>query len=479
MTPPTQFAQPAFVLLAQKEFRALAQPAFVLLAQKEFRALKEVRPDLRFVDAVLVDLCGVLRGKRFPIAEADKLFENGMQIPLTVYLMDARGEMTDAFGRGFGDGDPDGTAWPLPGTLTPVWGESPPRAQILMSLHETPGVPFVAEPRAVLMRVLERFAALKLTPVVAFELEFYLIDPARDASGAPLPPRNPRSGRRETGPSVYGIDDLDQYQAFLTALCEAAAEQNVPLSATSKEYAPGQFEANLHHVSDAARAADHAVLMKQIVHAAARAHGFEATFMAKPFPNRAGNGLHIHISLLDEAGYNVFADGSAAGSEMLHHAIGGLQATMAEAMLLFAPNVNSYRRFQPDMFAPVNRRWGVNNRSAGLRVPLGPDDARRVEHRVAGADANPYLVLAAVLAGIHHGLSQKLDPGVPASGSVSRQPDAGLPLRIEEALAKLSEQGTLESYLGADALALYRETKRIEAVRLSRIIPAAEYSWYL
>jgi glutamine synthetase len=253
----------------------------------------------------------------------------------------------------------------------------------------------------------------------------------------------------------------------------------VPLSAASKEYAPGQFEVNLKHQTDALKAADHAVLLKQIVKSAALAQGLDATFMAKPYPDRAGNGLHIHLSVVDRAGTNIFDDGSAQGAESLRHVIGGLQALMPASMAIFAPNVNSYRRFQPDMFAPVNRRWGVNNRSAGLRIPVGPSDARRVEHRVGGADANPYLALAAVLAGCHYGLVHKPDAGAPASGNVSREPDAALAFNIDDALSKLEDPGPLKSYLGEETLVLYRETKRIEADRLRRIISAAEHEWYL
>ncbi len=455
------------------------RPAFVAAAEQEFAAFRKAHGDLHYVDAVLADVLGVLRGKRLPIEETDKIFESGMQIPHSLYLMDARGVMTNPLGRGIGDGDPDGTAWPIPGTLTPVWGDGPPRAQVLMTLRDEQGNTNPAEPRAALERVLQRFAEMKLTPVVALELEFYLADPERGAGGAPQPPLCPRTGQRETAVSVYGIDDLDRYHTFLEALTAAARAQRVPLSAASKEYAPGQFEANLRHQSDAAAAADHAVLLKQIVKAAARASGFDATFMAKPYPDRAGNGLHVHVSVLDENGRNVFDDGSAQGSETLRHAIGGLQALMPDAMALFAPSLNSYRRFQPDMFAPVNRRWGINNRSAGLRVPAGPGEARRVEHRAAGADANPYYVLAGVLAGVHHGLAGRLDPGAPAAANVSREPDAALPLALDDALAALGASAALKGYLGEETLALYGETKRVEAERLRRIISAAEYEWYL
>ena len=279
---------------------AFAHPAFVEDARAEFEAFLKQHPDIEYLDAVVVDLCGILRGKRMGIAEAAKVFESGMQIPESVYLMDARGEMTDVFGHGYGDGDPDGTAWPIPGTLSRVWGETPARAQILTTLRDEEGIPFIGEPRAALDAVLERFAELNLTPVTALELEFYLLDTERDELGRPQPPRCPRTGIRECEPSVYGLDDLDRYQDFLRALAEAARVQNLPLTATSKEYAPGQFEANLRHQADARFAADHAIFLKQIVKASARAHGFEATFMAKPYPTRSGSGLHVHVSVLED-----------------------------------------------------------------------------------------------------------------------------------------------------------------------------------
>ena len=456
-----------------------ARPAFVPETQAEFEALLARHPDLEFVDAVVVDLCGTLRGKRLPISEAHKLFESGLQLPHSIYLMDARGEMTNPFGRGFGDGDPDGTAWPVPSTASPVWAEGPARAQVFLTLRDDAGEPDPAEPISALERVLEHFRASKLIPVCALELEFYMIDRTRLADGGPQPPLDPRTGARESTGSVYGMDDLDRFQSFLLSLSKAAEHEGVPVSATSKEYAPGQFEANLKHQVDARRAADHAVLLQQVVKAAARANGFDATFMAKPYIDRAGNGLHIHLSLLDATGRNIFDDGTAEGSDTLRHAIGGLQAAMGESMALFAPSVNSYRRFQPDMFAPVNRRWGINNRSAGMRVPAGPSEARRVEHRVAGADANPYLALAAVLAGVHHGIEAKLDPGAPAAGNVSREPDLSLPFTIDDALARLEQATILPAYFGEETLALYCETKRIEAQRVRRTIAPVEYDWYL
>ncbi len=455
------------------------RPAFVLDARAEFDAAVAAHPEARFVDALIVDVNGILRGKRVPLSDAGRLYESGMQLPSSAYLMDPRGEMTTPFGRGIADGDPDGTAWPVPGTIAPVWGDGPPRLQVLTTMRNEAGEAEPSDPRVSVERVLERFAALGLTPVVALELEFYLIDPKRREDGAPLPPRDPWTGTRDSANGVYEIRDLDRYAAFLAALDDAAAHQNIPLGAASSEYAPGQFEVNLRHRAEAARAADDAIFLKHMVKAAARATGFDATFMAKPYADKTGSGLHIHVSILDGAGRNIFDDGSAEGSAVLRHAIGGLADLMPESMALFAPSVNAYRRFQPDMFAPVNRRWGYNNRFAGLRIPVSPGEARRVEHRASGADANPYYALAAVLAGVHHGLTNKIEPALPAAGNLSREPDMALPFTMEDALMKLAGAKFLPAYLGEDAVSLYRESKRAELARFRRIVSPAEYEWYL
>jgi len=448
-------------------------------ARAELEAVLVANPAIQFVDAAIADICGALRGKRIAAADAPKLFESGMQIPLSLHLMDVRGEMMNPSGRGYSDGDPDGTAWPIPGTVMEIWGANPPRAQVLMSLRDGAGAALSYDPRAILERVLMRFGELELTPVAAHELEFYLMDERRDEKGRPQPPVSPRTGKRENTPSVYGIDDLDRYQGFLNALAQAAQLQRVPMTAVSKEYSPGQFEANLRHQTNALAASDHAIFLRQIVKTAALSQHFQASFMAKPYLGGLGSGQHVHVSLIDRAGRNVFDNGTSEGSELLRFAAGGLAALMPESMAFFAPNLNAYRRFQPDMFAPVNRRWGVNNRSAGLRVPVGPNEARRIEHRCAGADANPYLILAAILAGVHHGIVNKIDPGPPAVGNVSREPDPELPFSLEDALKRLENASLLTSYFGGEAISLYRETKATELARFRKLITAEEYDWYL
>jgi glutamine synthetase len=456
-----------------------AKASASVAAAAEARAFREKNPDLRFVDAFLVDICGKLRGKRFPASELEKLFQRGMQIPQTIYLLDATGDQHDPCGRGYSDGDPDGTAMPVPGTLVRVPWAVEPQAQVLMTLFEKPGVPALVEPRTVLARVLKRISELKLKPVVAFELEFYLIDKARGEGGAPLPATAPLDGRRAAPREAYGILELDRFASFISA-CETAAEiQGIPASAASSELAPGQFEVNLRYTDDPLAAADQAAFLRHLVTSVARAHGFEATFMAKPFLNASGSGMHVHLNLAHESGRNVFASDGKGESPLLRHAIGGLQATMHEALAIYAPDLNAFRRYTPMCFAPVNRRWGVNNRSVAFRVPAGPNEARRVEVRPPAASANSYLVLAAILAGMHHGIANEIDPGPPAIGNVGNDVDKTLPSEFSRALDVLASAPILKSYLGAGYVDIYVALKRAELKKFMGVISPAEYAWYL
>ncbi|NIR29427.1 MAG: glutamine synthetase [Gammaproteobacteria bacterium] len=436
-------------------------------------------PDTQFVDAVFIDLCGFVRGKRYPRAEAEKLFNSGLQIPYSVYLLDVTGANLDPCGRGFSDGDPDGTALPLSGTLAPVPWSSRPGAQVLMTLLDQGGRPCTAEPRNIALRVAERFRELGLRPVTAFELEFYLIDRERDADGRPQPVISPATGEREKSTQVYGIEELGAFSGFFDDVEAACLAQRVPATVTTSEFAPAQYEINLRHMEPPITSADHCALLRNIVKTIAKQHGMEATFLSKPFPDETGNGMHVHLSLLEESGRNVFDDGTANGSELLRHAVGGLQATMAEGMALFAPNINAYRRFGPNLFVPVTKSWGFNNRSVAFRIPGGPGKDRRIEHRVAGAEANPYLVLAAVLAGAHHGIVDRLDPGPPSTGNAGAETDPDLPLSWEKALERLEGSDILRAYFGDEYVRLYCATKRKEMERFNAHVSPLEYEWYL
>ena len=445
----------------------------------ELHSYLAAHPDTAYVDALFVDLCGIVRGKRYPRPDLDKLFGGGFPIPYSIYLLDVTGGSSDPCGRGFADGDPDGIALPLPGRLQPVPWASTPSAQILMTLNQLEGGPCPIEPRNVACAVLEQFSELGLTVQIAFELEFYLLDPQPDSAGRARPPLSPVTGRRASATQVYGIDDLDEFGGFFRALDLAAADQGIPASVATSEYACGQYEVNLRHVTDPIAGADHAALLRHLVKSLAHAHGMRATFMSKPYAEQTGNGMHLHVSLLDARGENVFDDGGESGSQMMRYAIGGLLQGMYDAMAIFAPSHNACRRFGPNLFVPVNRSWAYNNRSSAIRIPVGSGASRRLEHRVAGADANPYLVLAAALASMHRGITGQVDPGPVWEGNVCETVDPEMPLDFGDALERFRNSAVLEQYLGREYLELYYAVKREEWREFHAEISPRELDWYL
>ena len=443
-------------------------------ARSAWRRFLERFPDTASVDLILPDLAGIARGKRLTADAFAAGLEGEFSFPSSLYGIDATGANVAASGLVWEQGDADRPCLIDPTTFAPVpWRAG--GSQVLGGLCEVDRRPFFAAPRAVLQSVAERFQNLGLTPVTALELEFFLLTEQRAADGRPRPAQQDGCDVASAPGAVYGLDPLDACDGFLARLEGYCTSQELPAKSAVSEYAPAQFEINLGHVADPVRAADHAFLLKRAVKAAARAEGLQATFMAKPLADQAANGLHVHVSLRDERGNNRFARDQSA----LHHAIGGLQATMAEAMLLFAPNANSYRRLRPMSYAPTAPTWGHNNRTVALRVPSGAPAARRVEHRVAGADANPYLVLAAVLAGIHHGLEQRLDPGAPVTGNAYAEVPPSLPLSWEAAIAALAAAKVLPDYLGHPFCRLYRVCRAAERDRFDDMITPTEYAWYL
>jgi glutamine synthetase len=390
------------------------------------------------------------------------------------------GNTDDPMGYGFSDGDPDAFAIPVANTLRPVPWLPGNKAQVLCEFAGSDdGKPLWYEPRQVLNKVVQKFSELGLSPRLAVELEFYLLDPVRGDDAAPLAAASPRTGKNEVSGKVLSLDKLDEFDEVLGAIESACKQQNIPTTSMISEYGAGQFEINLQHQDDPVLAADHAALLRRAIQGVSRARGFDASFMSKPFADQSGSGMHVHLSLVDGDGNNVFDPGLRDGDRNLAHAVAGLQATMAEAMAIFAPNLNVYRRFKPDEFVPVTTDWGDNNRSVAFRIP--PSDAanRRIEHRVSGADANPYLVIAAVLAGVHHGLSNELDPGKKHGGNAGAEVDGELPLSIWQALARIRQAEVLPDYLGQDYLQIYADVKQAEFDAFMAAIHAREYEWYL
>ena len=272
---------------------------------------------------------------------------------------------------------------------------------------------------------------------------------------------------------------MDTHELFLKDISEAAIIQNIPADTALAELAPGQFEVNLHHVPDAVLACDHAVLLKRIIRSAAQNHQVEATFMPKPYTDQPGSGMHVHLSLLDKEGHNVFQGSDASGSPELRHAVEGIRNVMAESMLICAPHANSYHRFQSGSYAPVNMSWGYNNRTVSIRIPANNGPDMRIEHRLAGADANPYLLVSALLAGLQYGLISKTEPPAPVKGNAYLQPDTELPLTWEQAKNHFDHANILPEYFGKEFCRLFSNLKLGEQIRFMSTIAPLEYDWYL
>ena len=436
-------------------------------------------PQVRFVDLLLADQMGIPRGKRVTVAELEGVHRNGLLLPGSMFALDVLGGTVQSTGLGFDEGDADRVCLPVAGTLVLVPWLGDQVAQMQVSMFEHDRTPFHGDPRVVLAAVLARFAALGIRPVMAVELEFYLVDRERTVEGHAQPPRQPLSGRRELKTQINSMQELDEYSSILTEIDAAARTQDLPTGTVLAEYGPGQFEVNLHHVDDALLACDHAIRLKRLVKGVALQHGMEATFMPKPYRDHAGSGAHLHVSMLDAQCRNIFAADDPAGSAQLRHAIGGLAATMSDSMAVCAPTANSYRRFQPEAYVPLNPSWSVNNRGVAFRVPHGPPASRRVEHRVAGADANPYLLAAIVLAGMHLGLTRRLDPGPVLAGNAYRDLTPSVPLTQAEALAAFERSEFVREYLGDRFARLYARTRRGEMQEYNSYVPALDYAWYL
>jgi len=431
------------------------------------------------IDLLACDLNGILRGKRVPLEGIEKARKEGMKFPRSILALDIWGEDAHANGLVWEGGDGDGVCLPC-GPLMPVlWGEQP-RRQMLTTMFEPDGSPFMGDPRQILKAVVEQCRADGFTPVVALELEFYLMGGDSVARGRPAPPKGPLSGYELDSPRVYAMDELTEFSEVLTAMRRACAGLGLPTDSIMVENGRGQFEITLTHQPDPLAAADHAILLRRAVRGVARDFGMHGTFMAKPYGDSAGSGQHIHCSLLDDRGRNLFDDGSDTGMPTLRHAVAGLLAAATESFLIFAPNLNSYRRFHAGVHAPVSASWGYENRTTAVRIPMGPPAARRFEHRLAGADANPYLVTAAILAAMLHGIRGRMEPPPPIAGNGYE--DATQPPLPRDWLAAIEafETGTvLEPYLGPLFRRAFAAIKRQEREVLERRVTDVEYQTYL
>lgn len=432
-------------------------------------------PELSSLRVAICDFNGCLRGKRLPIAQAKKALMGGVRMPGSLAAQDIWGRDVET-NTMVSDGDGDNLCQPTGrGPLLMDW-LAEPTALLPLWFFNTDGSPILIDPRQALAAVVERYKEKGLTPVVATELEFYLLD--GDAA-EPSPPPSPITGKPLHADGVLSMDDVDHFDAFLADVYRACEIQDIPVDTAISEGGPGQFELNIEHVADPLKAADDAMLFKRLVKGVARKHGLAASFMAKPYAEASGNGFHMHFSLLDADGNNVFDDGTEAGSDIMRHAVAGLLDAMVPSTLIFAPHLNSYRRLQPGSHAPTGVCWAYENRLAPIRIPGGPPVARRIEHRVSGADANPYLVVAAVLGAALAGIEAAIMPPPPITGNAYDTDAPELPNSFGRAIDAFREDSLLSGVFSEDFLTLFADCKAQEYDRFTAQMSEFEITSYL
>ena len=448
----------------------------------EAEAFLAAHPEIEAFDIVLHDANGIGRGKIIRRHELLSFYKSGRHLPISILGLDICGEDVHETGLIWDQGDGDLRAWPIPGTLVPLHNSTPPRGEVFMSMYTLDGQKMTSDPRHALQRQVDALAAEGLHPAGAFELEFFLLDPQRGPDGKMQPARDVLDGRKSNKTEVYSVDHLHGMLPLFSDIYAGAKAAGITAETMISEYAPGQYELTLHYRTDVMQAADDLMRLKRIVRAQARAHGVVACFMAKPNENYAGSGMHFHVSMLDDAGKNVFVEAEEGKwNETILHALGGLKETMAESMLVFAPHANSWRRFASQSYAPVSPSWGVNNRSVALRIPAGDIKARRIEHRPAGVDANPYLVAATVLAGIRKGMAEKTDPGPEVTGNAYAETAEGaaIPTDWKSAIEAAKASAFLKDALGEDMHRTFTAIKAAEYARVMRTVSEVDFDLYL
>jgi glutamine synthetase len=413
------------------------------------------------VEAFVPDMAGAARGKVIP---ASKFGVGELKLPEGIFAQTISGNYADNEDN---IEDRDMLLRPDPATLRPVPWATDPTASIFLDCTHRDGTPVVTSPRFVLHQIIDLYHERGWKPVVAPEVEFYLINPVSDTTEEVEPPEG-RLGWTEISKQPYSIDTMNDFDPFINdvyAYCEA---QGIRIDTLSQEMGPAQFELNFLH-GDPVDLADQVFLFKRTVREAAIKHEMQATFLARPISEEAGSALHVHQSVTDNAGRNIFSDENGEPSELFMSYIAGLQRYMPEALLIFAPYANSYRRFLSYTASPVNLAWAIDNRTVGLRVPDSDPDARRVENRLAGSDVNPYLVLAATLACGYLGMVEGLKPDKPVKGSAYDLP-FGLHRFLYESIDAFKASDAMRKTLGDKFVDLYAEVKMMECREFQEIV---------
>ncbi|MEO0771566.1 MAG: glutamine synthetase family protein [Pseudomonadota bacterium] len=421
------------------------------------------------------DLNGQMRGKRVPISYMEKLDSGALRMPISIMNADIFGADIEASPLVFASGDADGMLLPTDRGAVPMPWLASPTPLVPMCMYHEDGTPFAGDPRHGLVAILDRYATHGWRVMAATELEFTLVD---DSGDILTPARDPQTGRKMDGAHILSVDHIDRLDAFFTDLYAGAEAMGIPAQTTTSESGVAQFEMTLTHQT-AMRAADDTWLFKALIRGMARKHGMAATFMAKPFADDAGNGMHVHYSVLDADGKNVFDNGGPEGTDLLLSAVAGCLAALTPSTLIFAPHANSYARMVPGAHAPTSVCWAYENRTAAIRVPGGPPAARRIEHRVAGGDTCPYLVMTAILGAALMGIEDALSPPAPMTGNAYDQEFPQLIFDWAEATEVFKKDPVLPRIFHPDLIANMVLTKEQEIGLLEKVPDTEHWKTYL
>jgi glutamine synthetase len=426
--------------------------------------------NIQEVEAIVPDMAGIARGKLMPAEKFQG--DRGMRLPESIFLQTVTGDYPEDTAQAMSPAEIDIILKPDPRTVRRVPWAAEPTAQVIHDCFYADGRRVKMAPREVLKHVLDLYAQRGWEPVVAPELEFYLVEPNVDAD-YPLKPPMGRSGRSEPGRQSYSIAAVNEFDPLFDDLYQFCEAQDIAIDTLIHEDGPAQMEINLLH-GNALDLADQAFMFKRTAREAALRHKMYATFMAKPHAKEPGSAMHLHQSVVDKkTGKNVFSADDGTPTPLFFAHLAGLQRYLPAAMALFAPNVNSYRRITRFQVAPINVQWGYDNRTAGLRVPMSEPQSRRVENRISGADANPYLATAASLACGYLGMVQGLSPTEPISGSAHDLPFS-LPRNLDEAIRLLRECDPLIEILGDSFVSAFALVKEAEYEVFLQVISSWE-----
>ncbi|PAP95561.1 glutamine synthetase [Mesorhizobium wenxiniae] len=471
---------------AKKEVRPSSRggrirtPAFVK-NQRGVKNWKEVGAWLEWrgiedIECITPDQAGVARGKMMP---SKKFTSNtSLALPSAVFMTTISGGYPED-GNGFHYPEDDGDLKLMPdlSTLTVVPWEEDPTAAVICDLVHQDGRSVEFTPRNVLKRVLDAYGKRGLKPVVAPEIEFYLVRKNPDPD-YPLTPPVGRSGRAIGGGAGYSIAGVNEFDELIDDIYHFSESQGLEIDTLIHEEGAGQLEINLRH-GDPIELADQVFMFKRTIREAALKHEIYATFMAKPIQGQPGSAMHIHQSIIDKkTGRNVFSAEDGSETEAFFHFIGGMQKHVPNALVMFAPYVNSYRRLTQSASAPVNNKWGYDNRTTAFRVPRSDPAARRVENRIPSSDANPYLALAASLACGLIGMTNKIKSEPPVL-TTANEAEIDLPRSLLEAVDLFEADEELCALLGKSFAATYAAIKRAEFETFMEVISPWEREYLL